>query len=298
MIITPETFAFLTTAYGASFNKGFNGAITNVPKIALELLSASFMGKVASGLGKGLIYGLFGMAGDALHDKFFPPEMRATDEARLHAHADQFYKELGLGRPHWPSLVSEAKGETAPLAGTGAETSAPEAAQKAQAAGDALKAALNGPFTPKVDAAPIDDARASAELAGPAIKAALDVTGKPNADMSEIDAAGAKAREAGEAIKTGLGVTGKPTADTSQFDEATTKAQTAGAAIVAGLSVTASPRIDLSHFDALDARIAKSMANLRKLGAAAKAASGDDARGIRHGYQPGSHALHDGTEVY
>ena len=41
MIITPETFAFLTTAYSACFNKGFTGAPTNVPKIALEASSAT-----------------------------------------------------------------------------------------------------------------------------------------------------------------------------------------------------------------------------------------------------------------
>ncbi len=41
MILTPETFAFLTTAYSASFNKGFTGAKSEVSKIALEANSST-----------------------------------------------------------------------------------------------------------------------------------------------------------------------------------------------------------------------------------------------------------------
>jgi phage major head subunit gpT-like protein len=41
MIITPESFALLTTAYSASFNKGFKGAENIVSKIALEAPSKS-----------------------------------------------------------------------------------------------------------------------------------------------------------------------------------------------------------------------------------------------------------------
>ena len=62
------------------------------------------------------------------------------------------------------------------------------------------------------------------------------------------------------------------------------------------MSVT--PKVDLSHFDALDARIAASMANLRKLGEAAVSVPGQAAYSIRRGYSPGTHALHDGSELY
>jgi hypothetical protein len=108
----------------------------------------------------------------------------------------------------------------------------------------------------------------------------------------------AKADEAGAAIKTGLDVTVAPKIDPKPLDDAKAKADEAGAAIKTGLDVTVAPKIDLSAFDAFDARLAKSLAALQKFGAMAGAVPAQAAKSIRHGYQPGSHALHDGSENY
>lgn len=237
-----ETFANAHPAAQARMLEAAEAAAKSAPG------AASLLGKIAAGLGKGLIYGAVGMAGDWAIDKMFDPEGVARGEKNIHAGADRFYRDLGLGRPQWPSLASPADAE--PLHGL-----------------DAHAKELAPPVAPTIDAKPLDDAKARADLVGPAIKAALDVTGEPKADISQIDAATNKAKEAGEAIKTGLGV-------------------------------TATPIIDLSSFDALDARIAKAIAGLKRLAAAAKSSTGEAAHSIRRGYHPGTHALHDGTELY
>ena len=82
------------------------------------------------------------------------------------------------------------------------------------------------------------------------------------------------------------------------LDETKQKADAAGEAIKAGLDVSVTPKVDLSHFDALDARIAQSTANLQKLGALATSVPSQGAQSLRRGYSPGTHALHDGSELY
>ena len=82
------------------------------------------------------------------------------------------------------------------------------------------------------------------------------------------------------------------------LDETKQKATDAGEAIKTGLDVSVMPKVDLSHFDALDARIAKSTAGLQKLGALAASVPGEAGHSIRRGYSPGTHALHDGSELY
>ncbi len=122
-------------------------------------------------------------------------------------------------------------------------------------------------FTGSAKGEQLDDERHRAELGGPAIKLAPDAAGEPKAD-------------------------------TSGFADAGAKAEAAGRAIIAGLSVTAKPAIDFSCFEALHAHIAKSMRGLRQLAAAAKSTTAEAAHSIRRGYSPGSHALHDGSELY
>ncbi len=157
------------------------------------------MGKLASGLGKGLILSAVEMAGSWAINKAFDvtPEREAKARENIHAGADEFYKDMHLPRPQWPSLVSEAHGEP-----------------------------------------------------------------------------------------------------TRPLEVAKDKADAAGAALKAGLDVTLTPTIDLSCFDALDARLAKATRGFKEFAAAAKSAAGAAAHSIRHGYQPGSHALHDGSELY
>ena len=87
-----ETFAKAHPAAQARMVEAAEAAIKSSPG------AASLLGKVASGLGKGLVYGLASLAGDWALDKAYPPEMRAEDEKRVHAGADQFYKDMGCGK--------------------------------------------------------------------------------------------------------------------------------------------------------------------------------------------------------
>ena len=168
--------------------------------------TASLLGKIGSGLGKGLIYGLASLAGEWAIDKMFDPSVVAKGEKNIHAGADQFYKDMGWGRPHWPSFTGEAK-------------------------------------------------------AGP-----LDVKVQPKADTTQIDDAKQKADEAGTALK--------------------------------ALDTSVAPKVDLTHIRALNVEIIKALHGLQKLGALAGSIPGQAGHSIRRGYSPGTHALHDGSELY
>ena len=102
----------------------------------------------------------------------------------------------------------------------------------------------------------------------------------------------AKAKEWFDSLFAGTAEAAKGLEETKQ------KATDAGEAIKAGLDVSVTPKVDLSHFDALDARIAKSTADLQKLGSLAASVPGQATQSIRRGYSPGTHALHDGSELY
>ena len=195
-----ETFAKAHPAAQARMMEAAQAAVKTAPG------TASLLGKIGSGLGKGLIYGLASLAGEWAIDKMFDPSVVAKGEKNIHAGADQFYKDMGWGRPHWPSFTGEAK-------------------------------------------------------AGP-----LDVKVQPKADTTQIDDAKQKADEAGTALK--------------------------------ALDTSVAPKVDLTHIRALNVEIIKALHGLQKLGALAGSIPGQAGHSIRRGYSPGTHALHDGSELY
>ena len=134
------------------------------------------------------------------------PEREARARENVHLGADQFYTDLGWGRPHWPSFTGEAKADP------------------------------------------------------------LDVKVQPKADTAQIDDAKQKADEAGTALK--------------------------------ALDISVAPKVDLTQIRNLNVEILKALHGLKQLGALAGSLPGQAAHSIRRGYSPGTHALHDGSELY
>ena len=197
-----ETFAKAHPAAQARMIEAAEAALKSAPG------GASLLGKIASGLGKGLVGAAVEWAGEWAINKAFDvtPEREARARENVHLGADQFYKDLGWGRPHWPSFTGEAKADP------------------------------------------------------------LDVKVQPKADTAQIDDAKQKADEAGTALK--------------------------------ALDISVAPKVDLTQIRNLNVEILKALHGLKQLGALAGSLPGQAAHSIRRGYSPGTHALHDGSELY
>ena len=197
-----KTFAKAHPAAQARMIEGAEAALKSAPG------GASLLGKIASGLGKGLVGAAVEWAGEWAINKAFDvtPEREARARENVHLGADQFYKDLGWGRPHWPSFTGEAKADP------------------------------------------------------------LDMKVQPKADTAQIDDAKQKADEAGTALK--------------------------------ALDISVAPKVDLTQIRNLNVEILKALHGLKQLGALAGSLPGQAAHSIRRGYSPGTHALHDGSELY
>ena len=197
-----ETFAKARPAAQARMIEAAEAALKSAPG------GASLLGKIASGLGKGLVGAAVEWAGEWAINKAFDvtPEREARARENVHLGAEQFYKDLGWGRPHWPSFTGEAKADP------------------------------------------------------------LDVKVQPKADTAQIDDAKQKADEAGTALK--------------------------------ALDISVAPKVDLTQIRNLNVEILKALHGLKQLGALAGSLPGQAAHSIRRGYSPGTHALHDGSELY
>ena len=197
-----ETFAKAHPAAQARMIEAAEAALKSAPG------GASLLGKIASGLGKGLVGAAVEWAGEWAINKAFDvtPEREARARENVHLGADQFYTDLGWGRPHWPSFTGEAKADP------------------------------------------------------------LDVKVQPKADTAQIDDAKQKADEAGTALK--------------------------------ALDISVAPKVDLTQIRNLNVEILKALHGLKQLGALAGSLPGQAAHSIRRGYSPGTHALHDGSELY
>ena len=102
-----ETFAKAHPAAQARMMEAAQAAVKTAPG------TASLLGKIGSGAWKGAHLRLLlspGPASGRLTRLFDSPSGRvAKGEEEHHAGADQFYKDMGWGRPHWPSFTGEAK---------------------------------------------------------------------------------------------------------------------------------------------------------------------------------------------
>ena len=87
------------------------------------------------------------------------------------------------------------------------------------------------------------------------------------------------------------------TAHTTRIDGAKHAADEAGTALKA-LDISVAPKVDLTQIRNLNVEILKALQGLKQLGALAASLPGQAAHSIRRGYSPGTHALHDGSELY
>ena len=153
---------------------------------------ASLMGKVAAGIGKGLVYAAVDYAATQAWDwgveKAFgwTPKNLPKHEENIHKAADKFYR-------HHPAL-------------------------RFLRPGSFVNPAEGAPAAPKVDMGEVAAAATKAREAGDALKAGLDVSVQPKVDTSALDGAGEKAQSAGAALVSGLNVTMRPKVDLSAFD--------------------------------------------------------------------------------
>jgi len=243
---------------------------------------ASLLGRIATGLGKGLIYGAVEMAGEWAIDQKFDRAGVARGEKNIHAGADKFYKDMHLPRPQWPSFISEAKGE--PINNGAPVGPSPQSAASARGEME-------------------NSARAWWRSQGVSMPwwnqpEGLQQQAQPKVDATQIEAVQQKAQAAGEAIKTNLDVTANPQADTTQIEAAGTKATEAGEAI-GKLNIAVKPEVDASSIDAAARKVDELLRKLKQVGAEAKAAgtSAHWAR-ARLGASPSSGSLHDGPEAH